>query len=263
MRGFQRVRRKPFPRRTRKAPERKKRPGFLRRYARWLVVPGAILAAASFFAKDVYQESLNSSVEELERQIDASASPDELPLSAQEDSAMKVRCKPLLTTFDKPGNANIEDCSSALLDLYRKGEEVVAGTDNLQALIVLPTDAAENVRQIRSSADGALGVGIGLMGKCDAFTGSILQTLEVAPDPVVSHIPCVKDAPYRSYLAVSRGYSIALGERRVVVEKAKDYLHARQHQSDRNNAFVICLFVIGWTAHLTGSFLGVRIEGGE
>jgi hypothetical protein len=90
-----------------------------------------------------------------------------------------------------------------------------------------------------------------------------LETNNLVPKPEECIMPCVPDTPDRAYLAVSRGYSFAIDDRKYVVQKAKAYLSWRQRQSDVGSAIVICVFCVGWTAHLAGSMVGIKMDSAE
>jgi hypothetical protein len=187
MSGFQKLRTKPFPKRKRSLPQLKRRSGFLRRYARWLVIPGALLAAASFFAEDVYQDHINSTIEDAERQIEEAASPDESPTSKSEEKTAHESCKFSDTKeLSLHFSDHIQDmwmeslaCLDEVTQMGQKLKDLNQGTDELRAHIIVSAEQAKRFDQSEAGSKMIMDGAISAAERCKATIDSLAERCRV------------------------------------------------------------------------------------
>lgn len=284
MRGFRRLVRKPLPKRKRTIPKLPftpepfvdRRPGFLQRHRRWLVIPGALLAAASFLAKDVYLDHINGTVDDVGRQIAEAASPDESPLSQAEKETAHKACKfpdtkELLQHFsDHVMDISTETlgCSLAVGDIARKLRDLNQETDELRAHIVVSDKENKSFDALEEGSNDTLARANSAVVRCKGITDSLVEEILGEHPPqedqktMLAGAMCATDRLSIGMSDADGAYDLGLSYRKLVIRHARAYVNQRETQGRMSGRIVIALFFVGWLAHLSGSLLGVSVDSG-
>jgi hypothetical protein len=233
-------------------------------------VPGALLAAASFFAKDVYQERLSDEIAEMQHRIDIASTPDESPLSVGADETMKHRCETEWNAnrlrprvdFDKLDDV-LTECGDGLKEMAQSARTIVGGSETLRSSIELSAQDSRTSVDLETRVLQALSDGASRLDRCKQTIVHIMYWEASTAGKRARGVSCDLNQPMMGYLATQRGYEAAIAERNLFLKAAEVNVAKKKRFGDFVSLTVIWLFVIGWAAHFAGSLFGIKVEGGE